>query len=189
MGYQNMIPLDEKANKNISDRYQKKTYTKGETCIYGNTLYKAKANIDMAEEWNAAHWEKTNLETIRAEMAAELSSVNAKSAFHMVRLDKGVNVSTTEKFYTGIAVVIPPNSYFSITVVGLYVHAPCKWLGISTHSENDINTCYRSSESTFQCATLSYSDYAIEEMTMYIYGQWEFEGQNQVYVTGYYVTQ
>nr|DAF59597.1 MAG TPA: hypothetical protein [Siphoviridae sp. ctmIh35] len=85
MGYQNMIPLDEKANKNISDRYQKKTYTKGETCIYGNTLYKAKANIDTAEEWNAAHWEKTNLETIRAEMAAELSSLNASlSPFELV---------------------------------------------------------------------------------------------------------
>ena len=80
MGYQNIIPLDEKANKNISDRYQKKTYTKGETCIYGNTLYKAKANIDTAEEWNPAHWEKTNLETIRAEMAAELSSLNASNA-------------------------------------------------------------------------------------------------------------
>ena len=189
MHTQGIIPAKENASKKISDRYQKKTYAKGATCIYGDTLYRAKADITTAEEWTAAHWEETNMETIRAEMAAEVSSLNAKSAFHMVRLDKGVNVSTTEKFYTGIAVVIPPNSYFSITVVGLYVHAPCKWLGISTHSENDINTCYRSSESTFQCATLSYSDYAIEEMTMYIYGQWEFEGQNQVYVTGYYVTQ
>nr|DAF15636.1 MAG TPA: hypothetical protein [Caudoviricetes sp.] len=189
MNPQGMIPAKENANKKISDRYQKKTYAKGATCIYGDTLYRAKADITTAEEWTDAHWEETNMETIRAEMAAELSSLNAKSAFHMVRLDKGVNVSTTEKFYTGIAVVIPANSYFSITVAGLYVHAPCKWLGISTHSENDISTCYRSSDSTFQCATVNYSDYASQEITIYIYGQWQWAGQNEMLITGYYVTQ
>lgn len=117
------------------------------------------------------------------------SALNANSAFHRVYLDKGVNVSTTEKFYTGASIVIPANSYFSITVAGLYVHAPCKWLGINTHSASDINTCYRSSEGTFQCVTVGYSDYASEETTIYIYGQWGWEGQNQILITGYYVTQ
>ena len=78
---QGMIPAKENASKKISDRYQKKVYVKGATCIYGDTLYRAKADITTAEEWNAAHWEKTNLETIRAEMAAELSSLNAKIVF------------------------------------------------------------------------------------------------------------
>ena len=74
---QGIIPAKENANKKISDRYQKKTYAKGATCIYGDTLYRAKADITTAEEWNAAHWEETNMETIRAEMAAEVSSLNA----------------------------------------------------------------------------------------------------------------
>lgn len=77
MNTQGMIPAKENANKKISDRYQKKTYAKGATCIYGDTLYRAKADITTAEEWNAAHWEETNMETIRAGMAADLSSLNA----------------------------------------------------------------------------------------------------------------
>lgn len=75
---QGMIPLKENASKKISDRYQKKTYTKGTTCIYGDTLYRAKADITTAEEWNVDHWEETNMETIRAEMATEISSLNAR---------------------------------------------------------------------------------------------------------------
>lgn len=77
MHTQGIIPAKENASKKISDRYQKKTYAKGATCIYGDTLYRAKADITTAEEWTAAHWEETNMETIRAEMAAELSSLNA----------------------------------------------------------------------------------------------------------------
>lgn len=77
MHTQGIIPAKENASKKISDRYQKKTYTKGATCIYGDTLYRAKADITTAEEWTAAHWEETNMETIRAEMAAEVSSLNA----------------------------------------------------------------------------------------------------------------
>lgn len=80
MNTQGMIPLKENDSKKISDRYQKKTYAKGATCIYGDTLYRAKADITTAEEWTAAHWEETNMETIRAEMAAEVSSLNANSA-------------------------------------------------------------------------------------------------------------
>ena len=50
MNTQGMIPLKENDSKKISDRYQKKTYTKGATCIYGDTLYRAKADITTAEE-------------------------------------------------------------------------------------------------------------------------------------------
>lgn len=81
MNTQGMIPLKENDSKKISDRYQKKTYAKGATCIYGDTLYRAKADITTAEEWTAAHWEETNMETIRAEMAAEVSSLNASKIF------------------------------------------------------------------------------------------------------------
>lgn len=81
MNTQGMIPLKENDSKKISDRYQKKTYAKGATCIYGDTLYRAKADITTAEEWTAAHWEETNMETIRAEMAAEVSSLNANKIF------------------------------------------------------------------------------------------------------------
>lgn len=81
MNTQGMIPLKENDSKKISDRYQKKTYAKGATCIYGDTLYMAKADITTAEEWTAAHWEETNMETIRAEMAAEVSSLNASKIF------------------------------------------------------------------------------------------------------------
>lgn len=120
---------------------------------------------------------------------ASSSSLNANSTFHNVYVDKNVTVTTTEKFYTGITVVIPANSYFSITVAGLYASAPCRWLGISAHSASDVNTCFRESESTFHNTALSLSSYADKETTLYIYGQWQWAGTNQVLITGYYVTQ
>ena len=86
MNTQGMIPLKENDSKKISDRYQKKTYAKGATCIYGDTLYRAKADITTAEEWTAAHWEETNMETIRAEMAAEVSSLNASKVLEVYTL-------------------------------------------------------------------------------------------------------
>ena len=117
------------------------------------------------------------------------SSLNAKSTFHSIQYQKSVNVSTTEKFYTGATIVIPANSYFSITVVGLYANAPCKWIGISTSSASNVTTCYRVSESTFQHASVSFSAYTEKETPLYIYSQWEWAGTNEIWITGYYVTQ
>lgn len=70
----------ESANKNFSDQYTKKTYKKGETCIQDNVLYEANADINPAEDWNAAHWTETSVEKIRAKMRQELDEVNANIA-------------------------------------------------------------------------------------------------------------
>ena len=103
MNTQGMIPLKENDSKKISDRYQKKTYAKGATCIYGDTLYRAKADITTAEEWTAAHWEETNMETIRAEMAAEVSSLNAsKFIYREVSIMKGKQISPQSPIYEWI---------------------------------------------------------------------------------------
>ena len=68
------------SNKNFSDQYTKKTYKKGETCIQDNVLYEANADINPAEDWNAAHWTETSVEKIRAKMRQELDAVNANIA-------------------------------------------------------------------------------------------------------------
>ena len=39
----------------------KKTYAKDDLCIYEYQLYKANQDIDPAEEWTAAHWDKTTM--------------------------------------------------------------------------------------------------------------------------------
>lgn len=70
----------ESAIGNFSDKYVKKTYKKGETCIQDNVLYEANADINPAEDWNAAHWTETSVEKIRAKMRQELDTVNAKIA-------------------------------------------------------------------------------------------------------------
>ncbi len=70
---QGIIPPNINYNKNISDGYQIRPYTAGETCIHNNTLYKAKQDITVAEEWNPEHWEETTVEQ-------ELSAVNANIA-------------------------------------------------------------------------------------------------------------
>lgn len=71
MGMQGIIPPNINYNKNISDGYQIRPYTAGETCIHNNTLYKAKQDITVAEEWNPEHWEETTVEQ-------ELNAVNTK---------------------------------------------------------------------------------------------------------------
>ena len=124
MNTQGMIPLKENDSKKISDRYQKKTYAKGTTCIYGDTLYRAKADITTAEEWTAAHWEDTNMETIRAEMAAEVSSLNAK--FQNVLFDRTQNLifavspeKTSSGFYFSTSIFV--GKYSSIELLSASV--------------------------------------------------------------------
>ncbi len=69
---------DEESREMVTDAYDPaKTYKKGETSIQDNKLYRAKADITTAEIWTPDHWEETSLETIRAEMASELSALNA----------------------------------------------------------------------------------------------------------------
>lgn len=140
MNTQGMIPLKENDSKKISDRYQKKTYAKGATCIYGDTLYRAKADITTAEEWTAAHWEETNMETIRAEMAAEVSSLNAnKSSIKVDTLEiitdqysnidlynHGYNAENTLAAYviggiTGINIVAKLYTYNGLLVASISV--------------------------------------------------------------------
>ena len=145
------------------------------------TGYKKTASVMFAK--------RSGLRVSFAFFCAELSALNAKSTFHSIQYQKSVNVSTTEKFYTGATIVIPANSYFSITVVGLYANAPCKWIGISTSSTSNITTCYRSSESNFQHGSVSFSSYAEKETPLYIYSQWGWAGVNEIWITGYYVTQ
>ncbi len=80
MGMQGIIPPNIDYSKSVSDRYKKKTYKKGETCIKYNKLYQAKENIDEPEEWNPEHWEETTVEQLRAQMQQEIEAVNANIA-------------------------------------------------------------------------------------------------------------
>lgn len=99
---------DEEAREMVTDAYvPTATYTKGETCIQDNKLYRAKADIATAEIWTPDHWEETSLEQIRKEMAAELSALNAKSkvsffnsqAEDIVTPSAGLVVLNTQKAY------------------------------------------------------------------------------------------
>lgn len=85
---------DEEAREMVTDAYDPaKTYKKGETRIQDNKLYRAKVDITTAEIWTPDHWEETSLETIRAEMASELSALNAKSDSDYIAVWNGMEVS------------------------------------------------------------------------------------------------
>ena len=85
---------DEEAREMVTDAYDPaKTYKKGETRIQDNKLYRAKVDITTAEIWTPDHWEETSLETIRAEMASELSALNAKSDSDYIAVSNGMEVS------------------------------------------------------------------------------------------------
>ena len=48
----------------ITDAYSSSsTYSVGDYCIYGNTLYKCTTAISTAEAWNSAHWTATTIAT------------------------------------------------------------------------------------------------------------------------------
>ena len=55
------------------------TYTKGQTCIQNDKIWRAKADINTPEAWTEGHWEETSLEQIRAEMESEISALNART--------------------------------------------------------------------------------------------------------------
>ncbi len=51
----------------VAPEYTKTTYSKGAVVRHSGKLYKAKAAIETAENWTAAHWDET---TVGAEVAA-----------------------------------------------------------------------------------------------------------------------
>ena len=61
----------------VTKKYDSNTaYTKGQTCIQSDKIWRAKADINTPEAWTEDHWEETSLEQIRAEMESEISSLN-----------------------------------------------------------------------------------------------------------------
>ena len=89
---------DEESREMVTDAYDPaKTYKKGETSIQDNKLYRAKADITTAEIWTPNHWEETSLETIRAEMAAEISKANSDiSALNANKVLEVYTIHTSE---------------------------------------------------------------------------------------------
>ena len=55
----------------IAPEYTKKTYSEGDVVTHGGKLYAAKADIETAENWTAAHWTQT---TVTALIAAAASA-------------------------------------------------------------------------------------------------------------------
>ena len=51
------------------------TYAKGEPCTYDGLLYACKDGIAVAEQWNAAHWEKTDVATLLAAKASTATTL------------------------------------------------------------------------------------------------------------------
>lgn len=97
---------DEEAREMVTDAYDPaKTYKKGETRIQDNKLYRAKVDITTAEIWTPDHWEETSLETIRAEMASELSALNAKSDSDYIAVWNGMEVSLVKRGNVGFCTI------------------------------------------------------------------------------------
>lgn len=110
---------DEESREMVTDAYDPaKTYKKGETSIQDNKLYRAKADITTAEIWTPNHWEETSLETIRAEMAAEISkansdisALNAKIIYRDISFTGSVAGNDDKGFICNI-----PSGYSSLSV-------------------------------------------------------------------------
>lgn len=75
-------------------------YTKGQTCIQSDKIWRAKDDINTPESWTEDHWEETSLEQIRAEMESEISSLNA--SLQIVSFNKSTGELVTQAAsYTG----------------------------------------------------------------------------------------
>ena len=109
---------DEEGREMVTDAYDPTaTYTQGATCIQDNKLYRAKADITTAEIWTPDHWEGTSLEQIRKDMAAEISSLNAKNVVSVGsnQITQDVLAGYASGFW--IPIVVPDN--YKIVGVGL----------------------------------------------------------------------
>lgn len=111
---------DEEAREMVTDAYDPTaTYTKGETCIQDNKLYRAKADIATAEIWTPDHWEETSLEQIRKEMAAELSTLNAKTEFLIESVDISGTVVTAGNASSMVQKNIEKTGYKPLGISGI----------------------------------------------------------------------
>lgn len=64
------------ANKNLALDYDpESTYDSGQYCIHEGNLYKANQDIDPAEAWTSAHWDKAYLAEDVANLADDLENL------------------------------------------------------------------------------------------------------------------
>lgn len=77
----------------IAPAYSKTTYSKGDIVSYSGKLYEAKADIDTAEDWTAAHWQEITI-------GATLTALNAAAATIPDNInDEAITLSTDTADY------------------------------------------------------------------------------------------
>ena len=131
-----------------------------------------------------------DLQTTVAQQASAIETLNSKTAIHLIDRSALITAATTEKFYTGFSIAIPANSYFSITAYGTFSNSPCKWIGLSLRNTGSLDSCYYNANAGYYHACVSLSAYTGNEAKIvYIWGQWDAPSDNNVLVSGFYITQ
>ena len=114
----------EAVNANFSDAYDSTaTYAVGDLCIYEGALYKCNTTISTAEDWTAAHWTATNIDS---ELATKQDS-------------DILNIKTTFESGTGITSAIASliNTYGKKTMIYSAVITGYGWIsGMMTFYDN-----------------------------------------------------
>lgn len=119
-------------------------YTKGQTCIQSDKIWRAKDDINTPESWTEDHWEETSLEQIRAEMESELSALNASNTFMIVGIDISGTTVSAETSTDALEKNIQRQGYIPLCISGIQLLATPGIL---------IQSCYLSNNQT----TLTYT--------------------------------
>ena len=120
--------------------------------------------------------------TKKAKKSAFLKEVNGR--FHQIKKQQEISGDVSFK-YTGISIVIPAKSFFSITARATWGNKRPSQVGIAT-SSSDKNSQIVEGTATTSVAACTYSDYTENEITLYIWGKWTEASLNLVDVCGFY---
>lgn len=171
-----------------------KSYAIGDYCVNESSLWEFTA-AKGAGAWDSSKVTQRSvigliqsLQSRVSTLETQVSALNAKSTFHRINVSGAVTPPSSDKFYTGIKVQIPANSYFSVTAFAAYENAPVTWIGLG-ESDTQIALCYRNANAGYNHASVSYSGFADKPLTLYVWAQWGNSSINSAAVTGYYVTQ
>lgn len=112
----------------------------------------------------------------------------AKANIHNVFKSKSATIGT-DITYTGLNIVIPKNSYYSLIFKHIYANAKPKCIRITNSSDIKNSGIWYATNSTYDtemiCISTGYTD---KEITMYVHGSAEGANTNDFHIKGYYIT-
>ena len=100
----------------------------------------------------------------------------------------GEFTSATEPFYTGLSVVIPAKSCYSLYTAAVWKGGKPEEIYVSPSISTYNRLPYTTGTNAYLSASTSWAGYAEEDITFYVWVKYDNASINNAFIGGFYVT-